>query len=111
MDVSRRGFMQCMAWAGTGVLWTMAGGVLSSCSVADQGASGDGAFSFAQISDTHVGFGGPANPNAMATLAESIARINATPTPPDLRWSACLLLHRRLVLAGWCRSPSRYSAH
>ena len=82
MDVSRRGFMQCMAWAGTGVLWTAAGGVFSSCSLANQQTSGDGTFSFAQISDTHVGFGGPANPNAMATLAESIARINAQPTPP-----------------------------
>src|SRR5262245_17640387 len=82
MDVSRRGFMQCMAWAGTGVLWTMAGGVLSSCSLASQSSGASGTFSFAQISDTHVGFGGPANPNAMATLAESIARINALPTPP-----------------------------
>src|SRR5207237_810553 len=59
MDVSRRGFMQCMAWAGTGVLWTAAGGVLSSCSLANQQTSGDGTFSFAQISDTHAGFGGP----------------------------------------------------
>jgi 3',5'-cyclic AMP phosphodiesterase CpdA len=82
MDVNRRGFMQCMAWAGTGVLWTMTGGVLSSCSLANQGAAGSGTFSFAQISDTHVGFNGPANKDAMGTLTESIARINAQSAPP-----------------------------
>jgi 3',5'-cyclic AMP phosphodiesterase CpdA len=82
MDVNRRGFMQCMAWAGTGALWTVTGGVLSSCSLAGSDTSGTGSFSFAQISDTHVGFNGPANRDAMATLAEAIARINALPTPP-----------------------------
>src|ERR1700728_1677485 len=28
--VDRRGFLKCMAWAGTGMLWTVAGGVLGS---------------------------------------------------------------------------------
>ena len=28
--VDRRGFLTCMAWAGTGMLWTVAGGVLGS---------------------------------------------------------------------------------
>ena len=28
--IDRRGFLKCMAWAGTGVLWTMSGGVLVS---------------------------------------------------------------------------------
>lgn len=79
--VGRRRFMECLAWAGTGVLWTMAGGVLSSCSLGGR-ASADGTFSFAQISDTHVGFSGPANRDSMATLAEAIARINALPAAP-----------------------------
>ena len=75
MDVNRRGFMQCMAWAGTGVLWTMAGGVLSSCSLAGQGSGGGGTWSFAQISDTHVGFNGPANKDSIGTLPnEFVAR-------------------------------------
>ena len=26
--IDRRGFLQCMAWAGTGLLWTISGGVL-----------------------------------------------------------------------------------
>jgi hypothetical protein len=25
--IDRRGFLQCMAWAGTGVVWSVAGGV------------------------------------------------------------------------------------
>ena len=28
--IDRRGFLKCMAWAGTGVLWTMTGGILRS---------------------------------------------------------------------------------
>jgi hypothetical protein len=28
--VDRRGFLKCMAWAGTGALWAMQGGVLRS---------------------------------------------------------------------------------
>jgi hypothetical protein len=28
--IDRRGFLKCMAWAGTGVLWIMQGGVLKS---------------------------------------------------------------------------------
>ena len=28
--VDRRGFLECMAWAGTGMIWTVSGGVLSS---------------------------------------------------------------------------------
>lgn len=26
-DIDRRSFLRCMAWAGTGLVWTMAGGV------------------------------------------------------------------------------------
>ena len=28
--LDRRGFLECMAWAGTGILWTAGGGLLSS---------------------------------------------------------------------------------
>src|SRR5581483_7492287 len=82
MDLSRRGFMECMAWAGTGVLWTVSGGMLSSSSLASAASTDDRAFTFAQISDTHVGFNGPANRDAMATLTEAIARLNALAAPP-----------------------------
>ena len=28
--LDRRGFLECMAWAGTGMLWTVGGGLLGS---------------------------------------------------------------------------------
>ncbi len=69
--VDRRGFLQCMAWAGTGVLWTMDGGVLSSRLLGQDSHSGmqmDGGFSFVQISDSHIGFNKEANKDVTATL-------------------------------------------
>ena len=30
MDMDRRGFLECMAWVGTGLVWTLTGGVPSS---------------------------------------------------------------------------------
>src|SRR3954469_3548834 len=60
--IDRRNFLGCMAWAGTGLLWTMAGGVPVSkvlAQVAKDGATGPGRvgdFSFVQISDSHIGF-------------------------------------------------------
>jgi hypothetical protein len=83
--VNRRGALECMIWAGTGVLWTMAGGVpqsssLLGMSVANaQPASG---FSFLQISDSHIGFKQAANPNPLATLDEAIGKIAALPQKP-----------------------------
>jgi 3',5'-cyclic AMP phosphodiesterase CpdA len=79
--MERRRFMQCMAWAGTGLVWVARGGVLSATTLAEA-AAGDGDFTFAQISDTHVGFAGEANRDAMGTLKDSIASINALATRP-----------------------------
>jgi 3',5'-cyclic AMP phosphodiesterase CpdA len=82
--IDRRGFLECMAWTGTGVLWAAAGGVLSSRLIAPASAaeSAAGSFSFVQISDTHVGFKGEANKDAAATLQQVVDRINAMPSPP-----------------------------
>ena len=84
--IDRRGFLECMAWAGTGLLWTAAGGVLSSRMISPAGAAeanaAPGTFSFVQISDTHVGFKGQANGDAAATLRQVVDRINALPTAP-----------------------------
>ena len=78
--VNRRRFMQCLAWGGTGLVWAARGGVLSSSVLGDAAAAGD--FTFAQISDTHVGFAGKANPDAGGTLADSIAALNALAPRP-----------------------------
>ena len=82
--LDRRGFLECMAWAGTGVLWTATGGVLSSRLVTDAAAADAdaGTFSFVQISDTHVGFKGEANPDAAATLRQVVERVNALRPAP-----------------------------
>ena len=81
----RRGFLKCMAWAGTGALWTMSGGLASSISL-DQAQARPMAskgFSFLQISDSHVGFAKPANPDARATYREAVAKVIAMPVKPD----------------------------
>ena len=86
--VDRRGFLKCMAWAGTGVLWTLGSGVLSS-RVLGQVTGGAapalpaGELHFVQISDSHIGFSKPANPDVAATFRETVARINALPHAPE----------------------------
>ena len=60
--IDRRGFLECMAWAGTGVVWTITGGVLSSSLVSGE-AIAKGGLHFVQISDSHIGFNKPANPD------------------------------------------------
>jgi Icc protein len=85
--VDRRGFLKCMAWAGTGMLWTVGGGLLSSKilsptrAAAAEIATRD--FTFVQISDSHIGFNKPANTNVIGTLKQAIAKINALPQAPD----------------------------
>jgi Icc protein len=84
--VDRRGFLKCMAWAGTGLVWTMSGGVPVSRAFAKGfGKHTDkaGDFSFVQISDSHIGFNKPANPDVTATLKVAIDKINAMPDKPD----------------------------
>lgn len=81
--LSRREVLRCMAWAGSGVVWTMRGGIASSLLAGPvQAAEARGELSFVQISDSHIGFSKPANPDPLATLNETIARIKALPTPP-----------------------------
>ena len=84
--LDRRGFLECMAWAGTGMLWTVSGGLLGSSLLATRaGAAETGkGFSFVQISDSHIGFNREGvNTDVAGTLKEAIARINALPEPPD----------------------------
>jgi 3',5'-cyclic-AMP phosphodiesterase len=90
-EVDRRGFLKCMAWAGTGVLWTLQSGILTSRALG-QGQAAPPAgpaipattatLDFVQISDSHIGFKKAANPDASITFRETIARINTLPTPP-----------------------------
>lgn len=81
-DPHRRGLLKCMGWAGTGLVFTLNGGAFAATTLQTPGASQ--AFSFVQISDTHIGFSKPANPDVTATLRETMAKIRALPTAPDL---------------------------
>jgi 3',5'-cyclic AMP phosphodiesterase CpdA len=82
--VSRRHALECMLWAGTGVLWTVSGGVPTSLSLLGRAEAAPAAtsFTFLQISDSHVGFDKAANPNALGTLQEAIAKVKALPSKP-----------------------------
>ena len=83
--VDRRRLLQCMSWAGTGVVWSLAGGVPRTIGLIGSAAAAEmprnGLF-FVQISDSHIGFHLPPNPNPVATLAEAIDKIKAMPTQP-----------------------------
>src|SRR6516165_8722081 len=84
--IDRRGFLKCMAWAGTGALCVMQGGVLKSYSLSrlsDLGAKAAGELSFVQISDSHMGFNKAANPDVVGTLKAAIDKINGLAMPPE----------------------------
>src|ERR1043165_4983611 len=82
--VNRRRVLECMTWAGTGVLWTVAGGVPRSLGLVNEAmAQTAGPLTFLQISDSHMGFDKPANPNVTGTLEEAIGKIKAMPTKPS----------------------------
>ena len=83
--IDRRGFLECMAWAGTGLAWTVTGGVLSSRVLgAGMGRQEKADFSFVQISDSHIGFAKPPNTDVVSTLKRTVAKINALSDRPDL---------------------------
>src|SRR5262245_31625243 len=80
---SRRKVLECMTWAGTGVLWTISGGVPSALGIVGEAlAQPASELTFLQISDSHIGFDKPANPNAKGTLEEAISRIKTLPVKP-----------------------------
>ena len=82
--VDRRGFLKCMAWAGTGAVCVMQGGVLKSFAL--PGAAKmklRGELAFVQISDSHMGFNKPANPDVTSTFQTAIDRIKALDVRPE----------------------------
>jgi 3',5'-cyclic AMP phosphodiesterase CpdA len=82
--IDRRGFLECMAWAGTGVLWTISGGIPSSRAFGQSGPGRHpGELAFVQISDSHIGFNKPANPDVTSTLKATIDKINAIHSGPE----------------------------
>ena len=93
-DPGRRGLLRCMVWAGTGVLWTVSGGVPRSrwlLDAADAATPGDAAasgdLSFVQISDSHIGFANAPNTDTPGTLHEAVALIGRQ------KGNAALMIH------------------
>ena len=83
--VDRRGFLRCMAWAGTGVAWGLEAGIPVSFPLKTLTALTDTqrkSIFFAQVSDSHIGFSKEANKDVTATLQEAVARVNALPQTP-----------------------------
>jgi 3',5'-cyclic-AMP phosphodiesterase len=81
--IDRRGFLECMAWAGSGVVWTVGGGMLTSKAFGQEMAPEKGDLHFVQISDSHMGFNKPANSDITGTLQAAIDKINNLPHQPD----------------------------
>jgi 3',5'-cyclic-AMP phosphodiesterase len=82
--IDRRGFLECMAWAGAGVVWTLSGGVPASRLLAEPAHdSKSSGFSFVQISDSHIGFNKPANADVTATLQAAVDKVDALSAPVD----------------------------
>jgi 3',5'-cyclic AMP phosphodiesterase CpdA len=88
--VDRRGFLKCMAWAGTGMVWAVSGGILG-CSRVDQQpgksekveeGTATPSFTFVQVSDSHLGFNREPNRNVAETYREAIAKINGLAQQP-----------------------------
>jgi hypothetical protein len=97
--IDRRGFLRCMAWAGTGLVWTVSGGIPGCTQIVPEGKApkaaaedaqtrparrSTGDFTFVQISDSHIGFNRAPNTDVTATLREAIRRINDLPQRPEL---------------------------
>lgn len=78
----RRGFLKCMTWAGTAALWTVAGGVPRSrlIGLAEAAAAG---FTFAQVSDSHIGFSKPVNTDTASTFEQALAQVMAQTEKPS----------------------------
>src|SRR4051812_27827717 len=85
--IDRRGFLRCMAWAGTATVWGLSRGIptsfpisrLSSLTAAERSS-----IFFAQISDSHIGFDKEANRDVTATLQDAVSKLNALPHAPRL---------------------------
>jgi 3',5'-cyclic-AMP phosphodiesterase len=80
-DPDRRGFLKCMTWAGSAALWTVAGGIPRSHIVGQANAAETG-FTFAQVSDSHLGFDKPANPNVTNTFQQALDYVTSMPDKP-----------------------------
>jgi Icc protein len=81
-DPGRRGFLKCMSWAGGAMLWTVAGGVPRSRLIGEAQAAETG-FTFAQVSDSHLGFDKPVNADVTGTFQAALDRVTGMGDRPS----------------------------
>src|SRR5882724_11304949 len=82
--LGRREVLECMVWAGTGVLWTVTGGIPHSVGLIGEAAAAEPTgFTFLQMSDSHIGFDKKANPDTLGTLREAVAQVKAMAVKPS----------------------------
>src|SRR5689334_15340361 len=81
-EMKRRSFLKCMAWAGTGLVWAMNGGVLSASELLAGSKRKAAGFSFVQISDSHIGFNKDPNHDVTKTFQEAVDKINELEEQP-----------------------------
>jgi 3',5'-cyclic-AMP phosphodiesterase len=80
-SADRRGFLKCMTWAGSAMIWTVAGGIPRSRLVGPAEAAGTG-FSFAQVSDSHLGFNKPVNTDVTGTFQQALGHVTSAADKP-----------------------------
>jgi 3',5'-cyclic AMP phosphodiesterase CpdA len=79
--MNRRDFIDHVGWTGAGIAWTLsASGLMTSIADARSMRAG---LNFVQISDSHIGFTRPENPDVTGTLEKTIDAINAMPVQPS----------------------------
>jgi 3',5'-cyclic AMP phosphodiesterase CpdA len=83
--MTRRQLIRHGAWFGAAVVLTVAGGEVIShvAGAASNKPQSTPTLRFAQISDSHIGFHGPANPNVTETFSHAIGQINSLGYTPD----------------------------
>lgn len=79
----RRGFLKCMTWAGSAMVWTVTGGIPAARLIGAAEAATAG-FSFAQVSDSHLGFDKPVNADVTATFQDALGQATGGDAPAFL---------------------------
>jgi 3',5'-cyclic AMP phosphodiesterase CpdA len=85
-QMTRRQLLRHTAWFGTAVALTVVGGEVISHVVggsSSAAAADPAALNFVQVSDSHIGFTGPANTDVAGSFGEAIDQINHLSVRPD----------------------------
>ena len=86
--MTRRQLLRHTAWFGSAVALTVVGGevishVAGATTPATAATTGSSTLRFVQVSDSHLGFKGPANPDVAATFGAAINQVNSLSYEPD----------------------------